>query len=929
MTQGGRPGPAHLAYRCFLVALPGDVRRNHGPEMLESFGFMWERRSSEELVWRTAFLARACGDALKEGLSERLRRLRNNRVVHALMRDTRTRNRDGGMMMGDLLDDVRLTFRGFLRARGVSAVLVLTLALGIGASTAVFSVLNGVLLSPLPFEEADELITMRHELTKIEGAGLYGIPGPDLLDYMEGAPSIERLGSIAALGTNLSDDQGAARVTMGWVTPDFFPALGNDAAVGRMLDPSDWTPRTRAQMEDPTFSPPPMPVMLSHEIWRDRFAADPDLIGRSVTINGTQMNVIGILQPGFTVFSPADAGIPSRIDAFSYMPLPMTEGERSAGQGLAIARLADGASIEQATADLERVTASLIETHPRHALLGTRLVVAPLLDGVVGEARSFLWILFGSIGLVLVIAILNVANLLLVRAADRSQEFAMRIALGVGRARLVRQLLTESVVLATLGAISGLAVASLGVQALVALAPADLPRVTDIGIDGGVLMFTVLVSSMAAVLFGLAPAIMSTRVDPGTLLTSRGAIGMGRAGGRIRSAMIVGEVALSVLLVAGAGLLLRSFGEISAVDPGYDSEGAVALEIALPFFTYRPIERRQAFFDELLERSRAIPGVVAAGVAPRLPLTGGSSGWSAIYGPPGTDLDNPEGTRARYRAASPGFFEALGATLIEGRTFDKMDGIEDGEVVVMVDRNLAEAAWPNGDAVGSYVDIAIAAYIGTGRKATARVIGVTEVIRYETLTQDDEPTIWIPFNEYAPLEAALVLRGAGDPTAAATQIREILRDIDPGAPVYSLRTLTDDVRAATARNRYALLLMAVFAFSALALAAVGLYGVISHSVQQRTREIGVRIALGAPTRAIGRMVLVQGAKLAIAGGVLGTIAALFVTPVLQSLLYQVKSWDPITLVATSLLLALVATLAAWVPAARASRLDPIDAIKTE
>ncbi len=833
------------------------------------------------------------------------------------------------MMMGDFLDDVRLTFRGFLRARGVSAVLVLTLALGIGASTAVFSVLDGVLLRPLPFDEPDQLITMRHELTNIEGAGLYGIPGPDLLDYMDGAPSIAGVGSIAALDTNLNDDQGAARVTMGWVTPDFFPVLGNDAAVGRMLDPSDWTPRTRAQMEDPTFAPPPMPVMLSNEIWRDRFGADPDLIGRSVTINGTQMNVIGILEPGFRVFTPADAAVPSKIDAFTYMPLPMTEGERSAGQGLAIARIAPGVSIEQATADLERVTASLVETHERHALLGTRLVVAPLLDGVVGEARSFLWILFGSIGLVLLIAILNVANLLLVRAAERNQEFAMRIALGVSRTRLIRQLLTESVVLASLGTIAGLAFASFGVQALVALAPTDIPRVTDIGIDGGVLLFSVAVSSVAAILFGLAPAIISTRVDPATLLTSRGAIGMGRTGGKVRNAMIVGEVALSVLLVAGAGLLLRSFGEIAAVDPGYDPEGAVALEVALPFFTYRPLERRQAFFDELLERSRAIPGVTAAGVAPRLPLTGGSGSWSAIYGPPGTDLDDPEGTRARYRPASPGFLEALGATLIEGRTFDVMDGAQGGEVVVVIDRALAEAAFPDGDAVGSYIDIAIAAYIGNGRKATARVVGVTDVVRYETLTQDGEPTIWIPFNEYAPLEAALVLRGAGDPTAAAVQVREILRDIDPGAPVYALRALTDDVRTATARSRYALLLMAIFALSALVLAAVGLYGVISHSVQQRTREIGVRIALGAPTTEIGRMVLVQGAKLAIVGGVLGTVIALLVTPILESLLYQVESWDPITLAGTSLLLALVATASAWFPAARASRLDPIDAIRTE
>jgi len=833
------------------------------------------------------------------------------------------------MMMGTFLDDVRLTIRSFVRSSGTSSILVLTLALGIGSSTAVFSVLQGVLFRPLPFEQPHELITIRHELTEIQNVGLQGIPGPDLLDYIAGAPSLESLGNVSTLETNLNDDQGAARVTIGWVTPALFDVLGTDAALGRMLDPSDWTPRSRAQMEDPSFSPPPMPVMLSNELWSSRFASDPELIGKSVSINGTQMNVVGILQPGFRVYAPAGSTVSGRIDAFSYMPIPMSEGQRGVGGGLALARLADGVTIEQARAELERVTASLVETHERHARLGTRVVVEPLLDGVVGEARAFLWVLFGSIGVVLLIATLNVANLLLVQAAHRRPEFAVRIAMGVSRGRLVRQLLTESLVVAALGAVAGLAVASVGVRILVSLAPADLPRIEAIGIDGPVLALAIVASSLAALLFGIAPAILSTRVDPAALLSTRGEAGANRSGARLRSGMIVGEVALSVLLVAGAGLMLRSFAELSAVDPGYEPDGAVALEIALPFFTYRSLDRRQAFFTDLLERTRSVPGVTSAGIAAKLPLTESGGSWSGGYGRPGTDLNAADVDRALYHPVSSGFFEALGARTVEGRVFEVSDGNAESDLVVLVDTRLAEAEWPEGDAVGSSIDISIAGYIGPGRQATARVIGVVESVRYTSLMEEGEPTIWIPFNTYAPLEAALVLRGPVDPVAAAAQIRAVLRDLDPTAPVYGLRLLKDDVKAATARSRYALLLMTVFAMSALMLAAVGLYGVVSNSVQQRTKEIGVRIALGAPARDIRTMILAQGARLAFMGVVLGTGAALFVSPVLESLLFDIDASDPLTLLVTSGLLALVAMLAAWIPAVRATRLDPIHAIRAE
>ena len=917
-----------LLYRMLIRTFPADVRGEHGTEMEAAFDQMLDARSREPWTSRTAFVARAFADVLAEAIRERVRRLRPAGGRVAWDRGQRIHGEEGAVM-GELWDDVRLTFRGFLRATGVSAVLVLTLALGIGASTAVFSVLEGVLLRPLPFDEPEELFTVRHEVTAIPDVPLQGVPGPDLVDYMAGTPSIEAMGGVSALETNLNDDQGAARITIGWVTPDFFDVLKPGMAAGRMLQPSDWTPRPRAQMEDPDFSPPPMPVVLTYELWRDRFGEDPDLVGRGITINGTRMDVLGILEPDFRVYAPASSSLPTRMDAYSYLPIPLTEGARGAGQGVTLARLRNGASLERAASELERVAASLVQTHERHAQLGTRVVVEPLLDGVVGDARGFIWILFASIGLVLLIAVLNVANLLLVRARQREQEFAVRNALGVSRGRLVRQLLTESLVLALLGAGAGLVVAYAGVDALVALAPTDIPRVESIGIDGGVLLFTVAVASLSALIFGVGPVALSTMVRPTALLSSRGTIGASRAGARLRRGLIVGELALSVLLVAGAGLLLRSFGELASVDPGYEPEGAVALEMALPFFTYRSLDRRQAFFDELLERASSIPGVAAAGMGPALPLTGGGGSWSAAYGQAGADLSAPDARRARYRVGSAGFFEALGATVVEGRPFDSSDGLQGSELTVLVDRRLAEAEWPAGDAVGSHLQVQIAAYIGQGRAATARVVGVVEPVRYQSITDEGEPVIWIPFNEYAPLEASLVLRGPGDPVVAAAEVREILRDIDPAAPVYGLRHLKDDVREATARTRYALLLMAIFAGSALGLAAVGLYGVVSSSVQRRTREIGIRIALGALRRDIGSMVMTQAARLTSVGLVIGLGAALVTTPVLRSMLFQVSPGDPVTFFGTAALLGAVALLAAWIPAVRASRLDPVNAIRSE
>lgn len=906
-------------YRLLLKVFPADVRRAHGEEMVETFRLLRAGRSSQS--GRARFTARALGDLVAAGGRERVRR-----VTAA---GGGSQGITGGEMMGTgAADDVKLAFRGLARHPLSAAVLVVTLALGIGANTAVFSVLQAVLLRPLPYEDPHELVTVRHQLTRVPSVGLQGVPGPDLLDYVAGAPSLEALGSVFTLETNLQDDQGAARITIGWVTPGFFDVLRPGTSVGRLLRPEDWTPRSRAQMEDPDFAPPPMPVLLSHDVWAARFGSDSDIVGQSVTINGTRMTVRGVLAEDFHVLGPSDDEVPSRIDAYSYLPIPMTEGPRGGGGGLAVGRLADGASIDQARAELARVAASLVATHEDHARYGTEVVVEPLHEGVVGDARLVLWVLFGAVGLVLLVAVLNVANLQLVRAGARQRDFAVRAALGGGRLRLVRLLLTEGLVLALLGTAAGLALAHWGVGMLVALAPTEVPRLDRVTVDGGVLAVTLVSSLAAAVIFGLAP-LATVRADhAGRLLTSsRGVVG-GRST-RIRNAVIVGEFAISLALVTGAGLLGRSFQAVRSVDPGYDATGAVAIELALPFFTYRDVERRRAFFDELLDRVRDVPGVTAAGFTPKLPFSGAGGIWSAPYGLTFEELSDESARRANYRAASPGFFEALGARLVSGREFRSGDGGAASELVVIVDRTLAEATWPGESALDQYLQVSVAGYIGPGRQTAARVVGVVEPIRFESLIDPEDPLIWVPYNEYGSLEAAVALRGPAETLTAAAEVRAILDDMDPGVPVYSVRRISEDVRAATATNRFASVLMAVFAICALVLAAVGLYGIVSTMVHGRTKEIGLRLALGARRDVIGGMILRDGARLALTGVILGVGLTLATTPALRGLLVGVEPMDLPTLAATTLFLLVVAGTAMWIPARRASRLDPVEALRCE
>jgi predicted permease len=681
-------------------------------------------------------------------------------------------------------------------------------------------------------------------------------------------------------------------------------------------------------MEDANFTPPVMSVLLGYGLWQDRFGADPTVVGRTLRLNGQAMEVIGVLPERFALHLPAWAQVPTSIDVWALMPVPLTDMGRGVGGLDVVARLADGMTIERARSEMEAVAAELRSTYAAHSESDTRVRVEPLHDEVVGTARPLLWILFGAVGLLLLIAAINVASLILVRAASREREFAVRAALGVTRSRIARQLLAEGLIVSALGAAVGTALAGVLVRILIAARPAELPRLETSSVDGSVLLFTGGVSIVVALVFGLLPMVTARDATAAGLLRGRGTGAGVRAGVRLRRVLVAAELAVSVVLLAGAGLLLRSFAELQRVDPGVDATGVVALDVAVPFFEYRDDNARAAFFVELTRRAGELQGVTAAGVTARLPLEPGTGGsWYAAWGPDGAVLDAQTSPRARYRPLALGALTALGVRFREGRDFERRDEIPGTAVPVIVDVRIADQ-FPQG-AIGRGLRLSIAAYTGLDREVEATIVGVTEPAHFGTLAEVDEPTLFVPYRMFAPVDGTLVVRTTNDPERTAEQVRALVAEIDGGIPVFAVRRFADVVRSAAAEARYSLFLVATFAVLALVLAAVGLYGVVSTLAQQRTREISLRIALGAHGRDIARLVVREGTVVTLPGLVLGLMGAVVVTPLGRSLLFEVQPLDPIALAGTVVLLMTVAWLATVIPARRATHVDPARALREE
>ncbi len=812
------------------------------------------------------------------------------------------------MRFDDLRQDLRHTLRQLRKDPGFTAVALLTLALGIGANSAIFSVVNGVLLRPLPYPEPDRLVILWEDYTARGGPEREWHSYPNFADWRAESRSFEEMAVWQGGQPILTGSGGEPeRVPGAQVTHGFFPTLGVQPALGRAF----------LEEEDAPGGPPV--VLLSHGLWERRFGGDPAVVGRTVVVNGVEQTVIGVLPRGFRYQPLGDVDLwqPLGLDAASSCG-------RACVHLRSVARLRPGVTPEAAEAELRTIAARLEAEYPQ-SNTGVSASVFPMRDEIVGDVRPAMLVLLGAVGFVLLIACANIASLVLARGERRRAEVAVRTALGAERGRLVRQLLTESLVLALIGGALAVGLAAAAVAAFPAFAPPDIPRLEEVGIDLAVLGFTLAVTVVAGLLFGLAPALIASRPDVASYLKEGGRSETGRAGsGRVRSGLVVGQVALSLVLLVGAGLLLRSFVELRRADLGFEPEGVLTANLFLPPSRYEAPEAVEAFYRELFDRLEGLPGVRRAAGISGLPLSGG-----------GTDIDfYIEGRRLPsageeeaiwYRIATPDYFATVGLRLLSGRPFDEDDRV-DGPSVLLVNRSAAERYWPGEDPVGARLTFGDP----SAEDATWReVVGVVDDVRHFGVAAGEQAAVYLPWTQIRSRGLNLVLRTSGEPERIAGAVRSELAAMDDALALTTLRPMTELVDASLAEARFFAALLALFAGVALVLAAVGIYGVLSYLVARRTHEVGIRMALGARREDVLRLMLGRGMLLAALGLGLGLLVAVWGTRVLSGLLFRVRPSDPLTFVAVAILLAAVAFVACWVPARRATRVDPLIALRAE
>lgn len=806
--------------------------------------------------------------------------------------------------MDTLLQDLRYAFRMLGRSPGFALVAVLTLAVGIGLNTAIFSVVNGVLLRPLPFRDPDALVRLHHVHPEKEAEG-----GPfspqDFQDLQAGAAGFESLAAYfytpGDAGINLTGSGEPRQVQAAHVSKEFFPVLGVDAVRGRTLRPDENVPGADRV------------VVLSDAFWRSRFNADPAMVGRTLTLNGAPFSVVGIMPPDFS-FPDAGAEVFVPISLIGEDDIPSMRGLRWMS---VVGRLRPGTTPQAALGSVNAVLARLEAQHTDTNEGWGRARIETLRDSVVGPVRPALLVLLGTVVLVLLVACANLANLLLARASAREREVAIRTALGAGRGRLIRQMLTESLVLALLGGALGLALAGTGVKALLALSAGTIPRPEEVGVDGRVAAFALLLSLATAVLFGLVPALRAARGSTSGTLRDGGRGGTERRGGGTRSALVLAQTAAAMVLLVGAGLLVNSFWRLVKVDPGFRAEKVLLASLEIPTDRYDTPDRMNAYRSELIRRVGEIPGVAVVGAAKTQPLRGGGEPYEfTLPGRSGPDatMSPASGTLI----VSPGYFSALGIPLVRGRVFEPRDDLADAPPVMMINQAAARRYWPGADPVGQTVTIG-------GTPIT--VVGVVGDVRNEGLAAQPQPTVYFSFG-IAPRGATqLFIRTTGDPAAAADAVRRAIHAADPLQPVAEVRTLRSAMADTVAQPRFFTILLTLFGSVAVFLAALGLYGVVAYTVTRRTAEIGIRMALGAGARDVVRMTVGRSAWPTAAGILAGTLGALLLARAMASMLFEVRPADPATFSAAALLLAAVALLASWLPARRAARIEPTVALR--
>jgi predicted permease len=805
--------------------------------------------------------------------------------------------------MDTLTQDLRYALRTLLKSRTFTAVALLALALGIGANTAIFTVVNAVLLRPLPYREPGRLVAIKTINLK-SGDSSFGNASPaDFADWRAQSKSFEQLaaetgGSVTLTGVGQPESFPAARVS-----DDYFAMFGVKPMLGRTFLPDEFK-----SAAGPT-------IILSHRLWQRRFAGDPGLVGQTLTLDGKPSTVIGVMPPDFR--QPAYAEV--------WTPLLTDSGEmrlRGARYFIIMARLKPGVTQAQAQAEMSTVAAGLEEQHPQsNANWGVR--VFPLQESIVGNFREALLVLSGAVGFVLLIACANVASLLLARASERDKELAIRAALGATRLRVIRQLLTESILLAFAGGAAGLLLALWGVKAILRLIPDAMrfPRLDEIQIDGRALAFTLVVSLATGIVFGLIPGLKASRPDlRGSLKEGgRAATGSPRAH-RTRGLLVISEVAIALLLLIGAGLLIRSFARLQQTELGFDAENLLAIGVSASPQKYPRARERAAYYKQFLDRLEALPGVESAALSSSLPL-----GFNLVfpYVVEGRDASPADAPQAAYSSVSPNYFKAMRIPLLAGREFTERDN-SDAPNVAIINETMARRSFANEDRVGKHIKID---YLN--QPTSFEVVGVVGDTKQSSLADQTNVGIYVPYFQYPWFSSLLVVRAAADPAGFAAPAQGAIWEVDKDKPISYVKTMDQLLSESVAQPRLYLTLLGAFAMVALALAVIGIYGVMSYSVRQRTREIGIRMALGASAGDVLRLVVGQGLVLISAGVALGLVAALALTRVMASLLHGINATDPVTFFGGALILAGVALGACFVPARRATRVDPMAALRHE